>query len=269
MAHDTPLDSVRDLVAFWQATDPTSPRLTWYGPDSDRVELSGRVLANWVIKATNLLTEEADAGPRVLVGVDLPVHWRGIIWSLAALHAGASVHLTVGDAAGPLPRSKGAPPVLDAVVTADPERARERVRAGGSVIAVALPALARSFDGPLGPGVIDGAADLMTYPDVLTQPAESDPEGPAIDGASHADLLTWARRAAADVTGPGAVRPPSEAPIVSTATGPRALVASSDPRGALATSLAAWAEHGSVVLVGDPRSAADLAHLAQVEGTTS
>ncbi|CAM3801423.1 TIGR03089 family protein [Occultella aeris] len=269
MAHDTPLDSVRELVEFWQATDPTSPRLTWYGPDSERVELSGRVLANWVIKATNLLTEEADAGPRVVVGVDLPVHWRAMVWSLAALRAGASVDLAVADTAGGLPRSMGAPPVVDAVVTAHPERARERVRAGGSVIAVALPALARSFDGPLGPGVIDGAADLMTYPDVLTQPTESDPDGPAIDGASHADLLAWARRTTAGAAGPGAVRPPSEAPTGSTATGPRALVASSDPRVALATSLAAWAERGSVVVVGDARSAADLAHLAQVEGTAS
>ena len=34
-----------------------APALTWYGPDGERVELSQRVLANWVTKAMNLLTD--------------------------------------------------------------------------------------------------------------------------------------------------------------------------------------------------------------------
>ncbi|MBZ2196432.1 TIGR03089 family protein [Occultella gossypii] len=269
MAHDTSLDSVLDLVEFWQATDPTSPRLTWYGPDGERVELSGRVLANWVIKATNLLTEDAVAGPGVVVGVELPVHWRGLVWSLAALRAGAAVALGDGNGTDPVPRADGAGPEADTVVTDRPAGAHGRVRAGGAVIAVALPALARSFDGPLGSGVIDGAADLMTYPDVLTMLPDVDPEAPAVEDATHAGLLAWARRTAADAARPGTGRPPSKDSTGSTATAPRVLVAAADPRLALATALAVWAERGSVVLVGEPRSEADLAHLAQVEAVTA
>jgi uncharacterized protein (TIGR03089 family) len=269
MAHDTSLESVRDLVEFWQATDPTSPRLTWYGPGGERVELSGRVLANWVIKATNLLSEDAVAGPGVVVGVELPVHWRGLVWSLAALRAGAAVALTDGNGTEPVPQAGGAGPEPGTVVTDRPDGAHGRVRAGGAVIAVALPALARSFDGPLGSGVIDGAADLMTYPDVLTTLPDVDPGAAAVEDATHAGLLAWARRTAADAAGPGAVHPASEVATGPTASGPRVLVAAAEPRLALATSLSVWAERGSVVLVGEQRSEADLAHLAQVEAVTA
>ena len=33
-----------DLIS----SDPGRPRLTWYGDDAERVELSGAVLQNWV-----------------------------------------------------------------------------------------------------------------------------------------------------------------------------------------------------------------------------
>ena len=56
--------------------DPGRPRLTWYGDDGERVELSGHVLDNWVTKTANLLVEEYQAGPLTRVLLDLPVHWR-------------------------------------------------------------------------------------------------------------------------------------------------------------------------------------------------
>ena len=37
-----------DLMTALRSGHSTSPRLTWYGPDAERVELSGRVLDNWV-----------------------------------------------------------------------------------------------------------------------------------------------------------------------------------------------------------------------------
>ncbi|TDE96128.1 TIGR03089 family protein [Occultella glacieicola] len=268
MAHDTSLESVGDLVEFWQRVDSASPRLTWYGADGERVELSGRVLANWVVKATNLLTEEAVAGPGVVVGVDLPVHWRALVWSLATLQAGAAVNLAGEGGADPVPRAEAGGPEADTVVTDRPVGAHQRVRAGGSVIAVALPALARAFEGTLDRGVIDGAADLMTYPDVLALPPDVDPDAPAVEDATHAGLLAWARRVAASAPVPGAGRPASEDLPGSPTSGPRALVTATDQRVVLATALAVWAEGGSVVLVAGERSDAELARLADVETAT-
>ena len=78
---DTPVDravaratTVPALLRALVASDPGRPRITWYddaaGPTrGERIELSARVLANWVAKAANLLVDELDveAGDRVLV----------------------------------------------------------------------------------------------------------------------------------------------------------------------------------------------------------
>src|SRR5659263_308757 len=70
--------------------EPGRPRLTWYAP-AERVELSGHVLDNWVTKTANLLVEEYDAGPGTRVLLDLPVHWRSVVWAFAAWRVGACV----------------------------------------------------------------------------------------------------------------------------------------------------------------------------------
>src|SRR5699024_10926519 len=90
------------LLNTWTSA-PTGPVLTWYGPDSERVELTGSVLANWVTKATNLLQDEADAAPEVRVGLELPPHWRTLVWALAVWNCGAEVAFptTSVRAAGP------------------------------------------------------------------------------------------------------------------------------------------------------------------------
>src|SRR5947209_390883 len=125
---------MRHLVA----ADPGRPRLTWYGPDGERVELSARTLDNWVAKSANLLVEEFDAGPGVLVDVRLPPHWRTVTWLLATWVTGAC-------AAAPDDPSHGA----DAIVTADPAAALAEGLEPASLVAVALAALATSF----GPGL--------------------------------------------------------------------------------------------------------------------
>ena len=155
-----------------------SPRLTWYGADGERVELSGAVLGNWVAKTTNLLVEELDVAPGTRVRLDLPAHWRAVTWALAAWRAGGCVVL--GDT-GP----------ADVVVTDRPQE-----HPGADVVAVSLPALARRFDGDLPAGAIDAAAAVMTYGDVLGWAPDADPGAPALDdGAAvvrHADLPAWA-----------------------------------------------------------------------------
>src|SRR6478735_7253781 len=64
---------VIDLMGTLRSGNSTAPRLTWYGPDAERVELSGRVLDNWVAKTSNLLQDELDAEPepRPRFGVQL------------------------------------------------------------------------------------------------------------------------------------------------------------------------------------------------------
>ena len=103
-----PLRSGR-LLAALAGSDPTRPRLTWYddglGPTrGERIELSGRVLANWAAKAANLLQEDLDVAPGSLVEVDLPTHWRAAYWLLAAWSVGAEV-VVGGSQAGAGPES--------------------------------------------------------------------------------------------------------------------------------------------------------------------
>lgn len=146
LANVTP--SVLSTLAQWE---PSAPRLTWYGEDGERVELSGRVLANWVVKAANLLVSECSAAPGSLVQLDLPAHWRLLVWTLGAWAVGAETRLD-GERSGSA-----------IVVTDRPDRWLD----GGAddLVAVALPALARAWPTALPPGVIDGAAELMGQPD--------------------------------------------------------------------------------------------------------
>lgn len=170
VAHPRPVSTVAELLAGL-LREPGRPRLTWYGPDGERVELSGAVLDNWVSKTVNLLVEEFDAGPGVTVRIDLPPHWRSVIWALAAWRCGATV-LTEGDDA-------------DVVVTDRPGEGP-----AGSVVAVALPALARTWLGdPLPSGAIDAAGAVMTYGDVIGWAPETDPARDALPGIPYGRLV--------------------------------------------------------------------------------
>lgn len=223
------ISEILDLVV----SDPGRPRLTWYGDGGERVELSGAVLQNWVSKTVNLLVEEFDAGPGTVVTLDLPAHWRSVLWALAAWRCGATVAL-----ADETPGAGG-----DVVVTARPAAwaPASGGAATGDVVAVALPALARAFDGDLPPGVLDAAGAVMTYGDVIGWVQPTDPgavalEVPGAPPVSFADLV-----------------PAGGAP------GARVLVdGAAEPGGLLRGLLATWAADGSVVLA----SAATAAELA-------
>ncbi|QAY71685.1 TIGR03089 family protein [Xylanimonas protaetiae] len=215
--------------------EPGRPRITWYGDDGERVELSGAVLVNWVSKTTNLLVEEFDAAPGCRTLIDLPLHWRTAVWSLGALRAGATVVLPADD--GSAPDGRG----VDVVVTTRPQEH------SGDVVAVALPALARRFDGDLPPGAVDAAGAVMTYADQILWTSETDPSEPAlvapaatapVQGVLHGDLLAWAER-----TSPEA--------------GARLLLDGRRPvLDALATMIGTWAAGGSVVLTSAATAAA-------------
>lgn len=234
--------SVRELLVTLASSEPGRPRLTWYGPEGERVELSGRVLVNWVTKATNLLVEEYDAGPGLRVGLDLPAHWRTLVWALAAWTCGAAV--TLG--------REG-----DVVATHRPGTAGTDPQA--SIVAVALPALATAYPEPLPAYVLDGAADLMTRGDVLAWLPATDRDavaletGPPEPGPTYAGLLTWATARAGAGGWP---------------TAPRVLVGAPGVAELLAAALAAWSADGSVVVVADG-AAPDLTALAATERVTA
>jgi uncharacterized protein (TIGR03089 family) len=170
--------------------EPGRPRLTWYGPDGERVELSGAVVGNWVAKTANLLVEELDAGPGTRVVLDLPPHWRTVLWALASWRVGACVVVPHRTA---LPVAATGDHV---VVTDRPEPGPP----GSVVVAVPLAALARRFDGTLPAGAIDAGSSVMTYGDVLGWVPDLDPGGPALQGpgvaVAHDGLLSAAGSAA-------------------------------------------------------------------------
>ncbi|WP_426998625.1 TIGR03089 family protein [Pseudarthrobacter sp. N5] len=207
-----------ELMAALRSGNSTSPRLTWYGPDAERVELSGRVLDNWVAKTSNLLQDELDAEPGMSLRLDLPAHWKSLIWALAAWQLGLELVLDGGEA--------------DLLVTSEPASS-----GGGfdAVIAVPLPALAMRWPGELPRGVLDYASEVRSHGDVFM--AHGIP-----DDSAHAVR-----------TGDGSVHEHSvllEGFAASHETGARLLVRASDGlEGALANALGAWHNGGSVVLV--------------------
>ncbi len=209
-----------DLLARLVASDSGRPRLTWYddspGPThGERIELSARVLTNWVAKGANLLQDDCAAGPGTTVGLDLPAHWRAVYWALATWSVGATVVLgePVGDA--------------DVLVTIDPEAAAAH---GGDAILVALPALARSHpEAAAAGGAIDEAKELLTHGDQFSPMADPEPDDLALSADGHDTPY-------ADLIVPQPVW--GEAPRVAVDAGLGSL---------LATSLSAWAADGSVV----------------------
>ncbi len=165
-----------ELLNAFRTQNPTSPRLSWYGPDSERVELSGRVLENWIAKTANYLVDELDAAPGTLITLDLPLHWRSMVWLMAAWAVGATV-ITVSSPESTTPDAFSQ---ADIVATTDPAAANERIAAAKPaplVVAVALPALQMRWMGELPPRTLDYSGDVRAHGDVFfadESPQESD-----------------------------------------------------------------------------------------------
>jgi len=211
-------------------SDPGRPRVTVYD-DTDsptrgeRIELSARVLANWVAKAANLLQDDLDVGPGSVVMLDLPPHWRTLYWALAVWSVGACVELPSHRTVDALPRpdaGRTTPPGEGEALVTDDATAAD---ADGAVL-VTLAALARSAPAPVAPGVVDEARELATHGDVFDawhEPADHDPalradgadtaygELVPVDGTSHrvhtatTDTAAFLRLALGTLAGDGSV----------------------------------------------------------------
>lgn len=210
------------------------PHLTFYSADgTERVELSGRVLANWVAKTANFLDEEGlDAGD--VVRITLPVHWRGLVWAWAAWVHGSAIC------------TRGARDGAAMLVTHEPGSGA----APGDAVVVAVPLqpLALRWQGELPGGVVDGGAEVMGQADALLRAPAVAEDALAVAGPN----LTFADLAAAIGMGEPA----------RIAFAPRSLWEM------VRRCMAAWAAGGSVVLFAPEVPAARWAELAAQEGAT-
>ena len=271
-----PAGTPRDVPALLRRLlddDPGRPRLTWYGPGGERVELSAKALDNWVAKTANLLVNELDAGPGSRVAITLPTHWRLVCWLLATWSVGACAVLPGGSAGGSSGGSSGGsaygapgagtPPSADVLVSAD---AAVLATAGtGYAVAVALPALAAGYGPGLPPGAIDAASDVRAQGDVFVPPVLPVPGDPALDlpgglqlrpgeQLRYGELIGAAVQAAADAGMPARVRH----------------LARGGPQDAVADLLAPLVRLGSVLLHHDlpALTSDDLTHLLAQERAT-
>ena len=152
----------RDVPTLLEAlveADPGRPRLTWYGAGGERVELSARVLVNWVAKTVDLLANELDVEPGDVVELALPAGWRTAVIALAAWCVGAEPSWD-GDEGEMLDDLEPQPPAV-LVTTADGP-----VGPAGRVVVVDLPALSRRTEGGP-PGALDFNAEVTGRDDVL------------------------------------------------------------------------------------------------------
>jgi uncharacterized protein (TIGR03089 family) len=230
----TPSGVLADLMR----SDPARPRVTFYedtpGPSAgERIELSARVLSNWVNKAANALQDEWDVGPGSVVRLALPPHWRSLYWALAVWSVGACVSLDDADA--------------DVTVSDDAALVGD---AAGDAALVTLPALARSAPDGVPAGAMDEARELSTHGDQFTAWDTPTPESPAL-------------LAAGEHTAYESVVPQRDWP-----QGVRLHTGSGDLRDVLLDALGAWALDGSIVLSRGASDAATFAPRLASEGVT-
>ena len=169
----TPTDLRRALQTV--AERPT-PALIWrHG--TERVELSGRVLANWVEKAAGLLVDELDVSASDVLTISPVPHWRLAVLTFAALRAGARVDFTHH-------------PEPDSVVHAHLESHPDDDAAAQTLLVVAEPALAFECSGALPEGAVDFCDEVRAQPDVYGGFENPDPDSAALpSGLTHADVV--------------------------------------------------------------------------------
>src|SRR5699024_1516178 len=146
------------LLAALERTGP-QPVLAWYG-EAARIELSGHVLANWVIKTIGHLDGELALAAGDELVLDLPPHWKRLVLARAAWSLGASTRAAGDD------RGRGA------LVAADHPDAALAERAAGA-LALGAESLAPRFSGQQRPMVHDWAAEGRACPVPLSAPLHS------------------------------------------------------------------------------------------------
>lgn len=165
-----------EVLAAQLRRDPGRPLLTFYDhATGERVELSVTTYANWVAKASGLLTEVADLERGMSLRIDLPPHWLSPVFLGAAWTVGLRV--TTSDDA-------------DAVVCGPDTLATWAPRAARTpVLACSLRPLGVRFAEPLPAGVLDVGVEIWGQPDGFTAWDPPTGDDPATDGASQRELM--------------------------------------------------------------------------------
>lgn len=143
-----------------------SPRLTWYG--EQRIELSGQVVSNWVIKTQNLLAGDLAAEPGGLLTLGLGLSWRDLLWRIAGWGLGLSVKSLTDSAAAN--QELAVNPDLVACAVATPEIGSCFLDAGIETYLVSLSPLAWRYPGALPAGFLDGNREVLSQADQLLYP---------------------------------------------------------------------------------------------------
>ncbi len=162
--------TIAALLADLRQNQSSSPRLIWYGTGGERVELSGRVLDNWIAKTSNLLVDELDADTGTTVLLDMPAHWRSLCWALAGWQAGTTIRMGEDDSSAS----------SDIIVSTDPDRWASTVAAPQYLVAVALGALEMKWNGSLPADAVDYAAEVRSHADEYMGMTEPDPADVAL-----------------------------------------------------------------------------------------
>ena len=141
-----------EVLAAQLRRDPGRPLLTFYDHATDeRVELSVTTYANWVAKASGLLSDVADLERGMTLRIDLPPHWLSPVFLGAAWTIGLRV--TTSDEP-------------DAVVCGpDGLEAWAPRAATVPVLACSLRPLGVRFAEPLPAGVLDVGVEIWSQPD--------------------------------------------------------------------------------------------------------
>lgn len=144
-----------EVLAAQLRRDPGRPLLTFYDHASDeRVELSVTTYANWVAKASGLLSDVADLERGMSLRIDLPPHWLSPVFLGAAWTLGLKV--TTSDQP-------------DAVVCGPEGLDVWAPRAGVlPVLACSLRPLGVRFADALPAGVLDVGVEIWSQPDGFT-----------------------------------------------------------------------------------------------------
>lgn len=177
-----------EVLARQLRGDSSRPLLTYYDEATgERVELSVTTYANWVAKASGLLSEEHNLERGQVLCIDLPPHWLGPVFLGAAWTVGLTV-VGPDDAAAP-----------DAVVCGPAGLARWASSAARiPVLACALLPMGVRFADPLPAGVHDVGVEVWSQPDAYTAWDPPTPDDPAYDvgGRVTSQGQLWAAAAA-------------------------------------------------------------------------
>ncbi|GAB2547169.1 TIGR03089 family protein [Brachybacterium huguangmaarense] len=162
----TPVSPSGDAAArLLRALEERGPRpaLVWYAEEG-RTELSGHVLANWVIKSIGHLADDVGLVAGDDLVLDLPPHFKRLVLALAGWSLGLSVRI-VDDATDAAGLADGGGGTL-AVATDRPDSAQ--AGAADEVLALEARALSLAFGGELPPLARDWAQEMRGSSDRLT-----------------------------------------------------------------------------------------------------